>query len=42
MAIEYDKRKKYTPTQLMEMAYQESLYSINEHLEKPDPLVGQC
>ena len=40
MAIEYDKRKKYTAAELMEMAYQESLFSINEHLDKPDPLVG--
>ncbi len=40
MAIEYDKKKKYTPTKLMEMAYQESLLSIHEHKDKPDPLVG--
>lgn len=40
MAIEYDKRKRYTPAELMEMAYQESLFSINEHIDKPDPLVG--
>lgn len=40
MAIDYDKQKKYTPEELMEMAYQESLLSINEHDHKPDPLVG--
>ncbi|MFA5849555.1 MAG: ATP-binding protein [Bacteroidales bacterium] len=40
MAIEYDKKKKYTPDELMEMAYQESLFSIHEHDHKPDPLVG--
>jgi len=40
MAIAYDKRKKYTPEELMEMAYQESLFSIHEHDHKPDPLVG--
>lgn len=39
MAIEYDKKKKYSPEELMEMAYQESLFSIHEHHEKPDPLV---
>jgi len=40
MAIEYDKKKKYSPEELMEMAYQESLFSIPEHDHKPDPLVG--
>ncbi|MEI6347771.1 MAG: ATP-binding protein [Bacteroidota bacterium] len=40
MAIEYDKKKKYTPAELMEMAYQESLFSIHEHGHKPDPIVG--
>lgn len=40
MAIEYDKKKKYAPEELMEMAYQESLFSIHEHDHKPDPLVG--
>jgi ATP-dependent DNA helicase RecG len=40
MAIAYDKRKKYTTVELMEMAYQESLFSIHEHDNKPDPLVG--
>jgi len=40
MAIEYDKKKKYSPEELMEMAYQESLLSIHEHDHKPDPLVG--
>jgi ATP-dependent DNA helicase RecG len=40
MAIEYDKKKKYTPAELMEMAYQESLFSIHEHGHKPDPMVG--
>lgn len=40
MAIEYDKKKKYSPKELMEMAYQESLFSIHEHKHKPDPLVG--
>jgi ATP-dependent DNA helicase RecG len=40
MAIEYEKRKKYPPIELMEMAYQESLFSIPEHDNKPDPLVG--
>jgi ATP-dependent DNA helicase RecG len=40
MAIEYDKKRKYTPHELMEMAYHESLLSVNEHDHKPDPLVG--
>ncbi len=40
MPIAYDKRKKYTPKELMEMAFQESLLSIHEHDHKPDPLVG--
>jgi len=40
MAIEYDKQKNYTSLELMEMAYKESLFSINEHQHKPDPLVG--
>lgn len=40
MAIEYDKKKKYTSEELMEMAYQESTLSIHEHDDKPDPLVG--
>jgi ATP-dependent DNA helicase RecG len=40
MAIEYDKRKKYSPEELMEMAFQESLFSIHEHIDKPDPKVG--
>ena len=40
MAIKYDKRKKYTPEELMEMAYQESLLSIHNHDNKPDPVVG--
>ena len=40
MAIEYDNKTKYTPEELMGMAYEESLYSIHEHDHKPDPLVG--
>ena len=40
MAIEYDKKRKYTSEELMEMAYQESLHSVHEHDDKPDPLVG--
>jgi ATP-dependent DNA helicase RecG len=40
MSINYDKNKKYSSIELMEMAYQESLYSIHEHDHKPDPLVG--
>lgn len=40
MAIDYDKKKKYSPKELMEMAYQESLLSIHDHDHKPDPLVG--
>jgi ATP-dependent DNA helicase RecG len=40
MAIRYDKLKKYTPEELMEMAFQESLFSIHDHDHKPDPLVG--
>ena len=40
MTIKYDKNKSYTSIQLMDFAYQESLYSINEHKHKPDPLVG--
>lgn len=40
MTIEYDKRKKYSSIELMEMAYQESLFSIHDHVNKPDPLVG--
>lgn len=40
MAIDYDKKTKYSPLELMEMAYQESLDSIHEHDDKPDPLVG--
>lgn len=40
MPIKYDKRKKYTPEELMEMAYQESLLSVHDHDDKPDPLVG--
>ncbi len=40
MAIEYDKKKKYASEELMEMAYQESMLSIHEHDDKPDPLVG--
>lgn len=32
--------KKFTPKELMELAYQESLLSISEHKEKPDPMVG--
>jgi ATP-dependent DNA helicase RecG len=40
MAIEYDKKKNYSPHELMEMAYQESLFSVHDHDNKPDPLVG--
>lgn len=40
MAIEYNKNQNYTPEELMEMAYEESLHSIHEHANKPDPLVG--
>lgn len=40
MAINYDKKKKYTPKELMAMAFEESLFSIHEHDHKPDPLVG--
>lgn len=40
MVLDYDKRQKYTPEELMELAYQESLKSISEHDDKPDPLVG--
>ena len=40
MAIEYDKKKKYSQEELMEIAYQESFFSIHEHNHKPDPLVG--
>jgi len=32
--------KKFTPKDLMELAYKESLHSISEHADKPDPLVG--
>jgi ATP-dependent DNA helicase RecG len=40
MAIEYDKKKKYASEELMEMAYQESMLSVHEHDDKPDPFVG--
>ncbi len=40
MKIKFNKRRKYTSHELMEMAYQESLHSIPEHSHKPDPLVG--
>jgi ATP-dependent DNA helicase RecG len=40
MGIDYDKKKSYTPEELMEMAFQESRFSIHEHDDKPDPLVG--
>jgi len=38
--LKYNKNKKYKPLELMELAYQESLNSISEHDDKPDPLVG--
>jgi len=38
--LKYNKNKKYQPLELMELAYQESLNSISEHDDKPDPLVG--
>lgn len=34
------KKKKYTPRELMEKTFEESLKSIPEHSDKPDPLVG--
>ena len=40
MSIVYDKKKKYTSEELMDMAYEESLLSANEHDHKPDPFVG--
>jgi ATP-dependent DNA helicase RecG len=40
MAINYDKKQRYSSIELMEMAYQESLFSIHDHAHKPDPLVG--
>lgn len=38
--MKYNKNKKYSPEELMEMAFQESLDSVHEHEDKPDPLVG--
>lgn len=32
--------KMFTPEDLMELAFKESLHSISEHKDKPDPLVG--
>ncbi|GHT32400.1 hypothetical protein FACS189434_04060 [Bacteroidia bacterium] len=40
MSIEYNKNKKYSKLELMELAYQESLFSNPEHTDKPDPKVG--
>ncbi|MDR0830970.1 MAG: hypothetical protein LBN95_12815 [Prevotellaceae bacterium] len=40
MSIEYNKNKKYSKLELMEMAFQESLLSVSEHTDKPDPKVG--
>ncbi|GHT39545.1 hypothetical protein AGMMS49965_05870 [Bacteroidia bacterium] len=42
MAIEYDNRKKYSSEELMELAFQESLFSVDDdnHTNKPNPKVG--
>ncbi|MEZ5031884.1 MAG: deaminase [Saprospiraceae bacterium] len=32
--------KKYSPRELMELTFEESLASVGEHVDKPDPLVG--
>lgn len=32
--------KTFSPLELMQLAYEESLLSIGEHADKPDPLVG--